>query len=48
MFKKFLKSEKGDTNIISLLILLGVIVVAVIIFRPYIEKLFSWLFGLFA
>ena len=48
MFKKFLKSEKGDTNIISLLILLGVIVVAVIIFRPYIAKLFSWLLGLFA
>lgn len=48
MFKKFLTSEKGDTNIISLIILLVVIVVAVIIFKPYIAKLFSWLFGLLA
>lgn len=48
LFKKFLKSEKGDTNIISLIVLLGVIVIAVIIFKPYIAKLFFWFFGLFS
>lgn len=46
MLKRFFKSEKGDTNIVSLLIVLAVIVIAVFIFKPYLEKLFSWLFGL--
>lgn len=47
MLKDFLKSEKGDTNIVSLIVLLGVIVIAAIVFKPYIAKLFSWILGLF-
>lgn len=47
MLKNLLRNENGDTNIISLIILLGVIVVAAIIFKPYIVKLFSWILGLF-
>ena len=48
LLRKFLKDEAGDTNIISLIILLGVIIVAVLIFKPYIAGLFSWFLGLFA
>ena len=47
MLKRFLKSEKGDTNIVSLLIVLAVVVIAFVIFKPYVAKLFSWLLGLF-
>ncbi len=47
MLKNFFKSEKGDTNIVSLIVLLGVIVIAAIVFKPYIAKLFSWILGLF-
>lgn len=46
--KQFLANNKGDTNIVSLLILIAVIVVAAIIFRPYIGRFFSWLGGLFS
>lgn len=46
--KQFLANNKGDTNIVSLLILIAVIVVAAIIFRPYIGQFFSWIGGLFS
>lgn len=44
---RLLKNKKGDTNIISLLIILAVIIAAVVIFKPYIAKFFLWLTGLF-
>lgn len=45
---RFIKDERGDTNIVSLIILLGVIIGAVLIFRPYISQLFAWIPGLFS
>lgn len=45
---QFLRDNRGDTNIVSLLILIAVIVVAVLIFRPYIGQFFSWIGGLFS
>lgn len=46
--KNFLKDETGDTNIVSLIILLGVVIGAVVIFRPYIAQLAAWVMGLFS
>ncbi len=46
MFKKFWKEQRGDTNIVSLIILIGVIIIAVAIFKPYIAELTNWLIGL--
>lgn len=43
--KKFFKDETGDTNIVSLIILIGVIGVAVLIFRPYLQQLVQSLLG---
>lgn len=45
---KFFRSEKGETNMVSLIVLIGVIVVAVVIFRPYIGQFFNWIVGLFS
>ncbi len=47
MLKKFLKDQKGDTNIVSIIIILGVIIVAALIFKPYITQLVNWVKGLF-
>lgn len=47
MVKKFLKEQRGDTNIVSLIILVGVVIIAVAIFKPYIGELANWLIGLF-
>lgn len=47
-FMDFLKDEKGDTNVVSLVILLGVVIVAVAIFRPYIAQFAEWVMGLFS
>lgn len=43
--KKYFKDETGDTNIVSLIILATVIIVAVLIFRPYIQSMIQGLFG---
>lgn len=43
--KRFFKDETGDTNLVSLVILIAVIVVAVLIFRPYLQQLVQGLFG---
>ena len=45
--EKFLKEQRGDTNIVSLIILVGVVIIAVAIFKPYIGELANWLIGLF-
>ncbi len=47
MFKKFWNEQRGDTNIVSLIILIGVVIIAVAIFKPYIAELTDWLLGLF-
>ena len=44
MNKNFFKSDSGDTNIVSLLIILIVTVVLVLLFKGYISDLFSTLF----
>ncbi len=45
---RFIKDEKGETNFVSLIVLLTIIVIAIIIFRPYILQLFNWVVGLFS
>ncbi len=44
MLKNFFKDEKGDTNIISIVIILGVIIALVFLFRPYLQSLVSMIF----
>ena len=39
--KRFFENETGDTNIVSLIILSIIIVVFIILFKPYISKLLS-------
>ena len=41
MNKNFFKNEAGDTNIISILIILAVIVALTLLFKNYIADLFS-------
>ena len=41
MNKNFLKNEAGDTNIISILIILAVIVALTLLFKNYIADLVS-------
>lgn len=44
MGKNFFTDEKGDTNIISIVIILGVIIALVFLFKPYIADLVSKIF----
>ena len=39
MIKRFLRSEKGETNIVSLIVLLAVMVGAALLFKPYLTEL---------
>lgn len=39
MFKKFLKSEKGDTNFISILIILGIVILVATTFIGFKDKI---------
>lgn len=48
MKRNFFKEERGDTNIVSLIILLVVVIVSVVIFKPYINDLWQWVLGLFS
>ncbi len=43
--KKFLKNQSGDTNIISILIVLAVVIVIVMLFKDYAIDFFSKLFS---
>ena len=40
--RKFMKDEKGDTNFVSIIILLILVIAAVILFKPYISKFALW------
>lgn len=44
MDKNFFTDENGDTNIISILIILAVIIALVFLFKPYIAGLVSQIF----
>ena len=44
--KRVFENEKGDTNIVSLIVLIAVIVVAIIIFKPYIMQFVNWIMNL--
>lgn len=44
--RKFISDEKGDTNIVPIIIIIVLVIVAAIIFKPYISKLISWIAGL--
>lgn len=41
MFKKFLKSEKGDTNFISILIVMGIVILLAGIFIGFKDQIVS-------
>ena len=45
MVKNFFKNEAGDTNIISILIVMGVIIALVLLFKDYAMELISSLFS---
>ena len=45
MLKHFFKNEAGDTNIISLLIMVAVILAIVFLFKDYIKDLFTMVLG---
>ncbi len=45
--RNILKSKKGDTNFISIIIILVVFVIIALLFGPYISKLFEMLTALF-
>ena len=42
------KEDRGETNIVALIVMLLVIVVGVVVFRPYINNLYQWILGLFS
>ena len=44
--RKFINDEKGDTNIVPIIIIIVLVIVAAIIFKPYISKLISLIVGL--
>ena len=41
----FFKNEEGDVNIVSIVVLIGIVVILAIVFRKQIEGLLSTLFG---
>ncbi len=41
MARDFFNDEKGDTNIISIIVIIGVSIAIVLLFRPYIEQLIA-------
>lgn len=48
MKNNFWTNEKGDTNFVSIIIVLAVLIVAVLIFKPYIAQGVQWILGLFS
>ena len=44
MLKNFLKNETGDTNIVSILIILAVVLVLVFLFKGYVIDLITSVF----
>lgn len=45
--KKFLEDDRGESNLISLIILLVLVIIAVLLFKPYIIKIISWIWSVF-
>lgn len=45
--KKFLNDESGDTNLVSIIIVLALVIIAVILFKPYILKFALWIRAIF-
>lgn len=41
--KKFWEDEDGETNLVSIIIIVFVIIVALVLFKPYILKLILWI-----
>lgn len=44
-FEGFLRDERGDVNIVSIVILIGIVVLLAIFFREQIQGLLETLFG---
>lgn len=40
-FKKFLKNEQGDTNIIAIILILAIVIALAIVFRTQLNALFN-------
>ncbi len=40
-FKKFLKNEQGDTNIIAIILILAIVIALAIVFRTQLTALFN-------
>lgn len=47
MLNKFLHDEQGDTNIVSIIIILTIVIIAIFLFKPYIAKLSTSLLEVF-
>lgn len=45
--KEFFNDQRGDTNIVSIIIMLIVIIIAAVLFGPYLAQGFSWIGELF-
>ncbi len=45
-FKFFFSDESGDTNIVSLIIILAIVIIAVILFKSYAVEIVEWIKGL--
>lgn len=43
--QKFFRDEKGDVNIVSIVVLIGIAVLLALVFKKQIEKLLESLFG---
>ncbi len=44
--KKFLKDEKGDSNFVSLIIVLLLMIAAILLFKPYIAQFTTWILSI--
>lgn len=44
--KNFLRNERGDSNFVSIIIVLILIIAAVILFKPYVSEMVLWLLAL--
>ena len=48
MKNNLINDERGDTNFVSIIILIGVVIAGVFIFRPYIADAMTYIVGLFS
>lgn len=45
--KKFLNDERGDSNFVSIIAILILLIVAVVLFKPYVLEFVLWLHSVF-